>query len=343
MRGPSRYGVEEVPIPRPGFQEVLVRMHSVALCGSDPPLLEGKSRKDGLPAYLPFIPGHEGAGIVEEAGPGAEMFRPGDLVASEAHLGCGTCKNCREGRYNLCLNFGKPETGHKQYGFTVQGCYAEYCVFNIRAVHRIPEGLSCELGALADTLATALHGIRLVGAVPGGTAAVMGCGPVGMSAAMLLKAMGSRVILCGRGERLEMAQSFGADASIDYTAAAVGQQVKEMTGGLGADRVIECAGTEQSLKNSIDSVSRGGKIAVIAMPAENIYPMDIKAMVWNELTIVGSRGNPNCHQEVLNMMAGKVIRPEALITHRFPLEEMREAVRTFQSRLGGCMKILIQF
>ena len=106
MRAPGEYGVEDVKKPVPGFQEVLVRMHSVAICGSDPPLLAGESLKDGLPAYMPFIPGHEGAGVVEAAGSGVTDFKPGDMVAAEAHLGCGHCANCRMGRYNLCLNFG---------------------------------------------------------------------------------------------------------------------------------------------------------------------------------------------------------------------------------------------
>ena len=196
MRAPGEYGVEDVKKPVPGFQEVLVRMHSVAICGSDPPLLAGESLKDGLPAYMPFIPGHEGAGVVETVGSGVTDFKPGDMVAAEAHLGCGHCANCRMGRYNLCLNFGIREQGHKQYGFTAQGCYAQYCVYHIRAVHHIPDGLTCEHGAMADTMATALHGIESVGIRPGGLTAVMGCGPVGMSAMLLAKAMGSRVILC---------------------------------------------------------------------------------------------------------------------------------------------------
>ena len=100
MRAPGEYGVEDVKKPVPGFQEVLVRMHSVAICGSDPPLLAGESLKDDLPAYMPFIPGHEGAGVVEAAGSGVTDFKPGDMVAAEAHLGCGHCANCRMGRYN---------------------------------------------------------------------------------------------------------------------------------------------------------------------------------------------------------------------------------------------------
>lgn len=166
MRAPGEYGVEDVKKPVPGFQEVLVRMHSVAICGSDPPLLAGESLKDGLPAYMPFIPGHEGAGVVETVGSGVTDFKPGDMVAAEAHLGCGHCANCRMGRYNLCLNFGIREQGHKQYGFTAQGCYAQYCVYHIRAVHHIPDGLTCEHGAMADTMATALHGIESVGIRP---------------------------------------------------------------------------------------------------------------------------------------------------------------------------------
>lgn len=342
MRAPGEYGVEDVKKPVPGFQEVLVRMHSVAICGSDPPLLAGESLKDGLPAYMPFIPGHEGAGVVEAAGSGVTDFKPGNMVAAEAHLGCGHCANCRMGRYNLCLNFGSREQGHKQYGFTAQGCYAQYCVYHIRAVHHIPDGLTCEHGAMADTMATALHGIESVGIRPGGITAVMGCGPVGMSAMLLAKAMGSRVILCGRGSRLERGKQMGADVVLDYTAEDIGARIHSISGGIGADQVIECAGTELSFRNCIAGVKRGGKIALLSSPRKSSYEIDMKAIMWNELTLCGSRGNPNSHQQVMQMMKMGIADPLPMITHRFALEDMREAVDVFTQRRDGCIKALIQ-
>ena len=342
MRAPGEYGVEDVKKPVPGFQEVLVRMHSVAICGSDPPLLAGESLKDGLPAYMPFIPGHEGAGVVETVGSGVTDFKPGDMVAAEAHLGCGHCANCRMGRYNLCLNFGIREQGHKQYGFTAQGCYAQYCVYHIRAVHHIPDGLTCEHGAMADTMATALHGIESVGIRPGGLTAVMGCGPVGMSAMLLAKAMGSRVILCGRGDRLERGKQMGVDVVLDYTAEDIGERIHSISGGIGADQVIECAGTELSFRNCIAGVKRGGRIALLSSPRKSSYGIDMKAIMWNELTLCGSRGNPNSHQKVMQMMKMGIADPLPMITHRFALEDMREAVDVFTQRRDGCIKALIQ-
>lgn len=343
MREPGKYGVEEIEKPFPGYQEVLVKMRCVAVCGSDPPLLAGESLKDGLPACLPFVPGHEGAGVVEALGEGVTGFKPGDLVAAEAHLGCGHCKNCREGRYNLCLNFGNRANGHKQYGFTEQGCYAEYCVFHIRSVHHIPDGLTCEHGAMADTMATALHGIRLAGIRPGGITAVMGCGPVGMSAVILAKAMGSRVILCGRGSRLKRGRQMGADEILDYTKDDIGERIRQISGQDGADQVIECAGTELSFHNCIAGVKRGGRIAVLSIPRTEACEIDMKAIVWNELTLCGSRGNPNCHDQVLQMMKMGMADPLPMITHRFALEDMEQAVDVFTGRREGCIKVLIRF
>lgn len=172
---------------------------------------------------------------------------------------------------------------------------------------------------------------------------VMGCGPVGMSALLLAKAMGSRVILCGRGSRLERGRQMGADAVLDYSSDDVGTRIWEISGQKGADQVIECAGTGLSFQNCIAGVKRGGKIAVVSVPSQKTYDIDMKAIMWNELTLCGSRGNPNCHDQVLQMMKMGIVDPLPMITHRFALEDMKEAVDVFTERRDGCVKALIQF
>ena len=134
----------------------------------------------------------------------------------------------------------------------------------------------------------------------------------------------------------------GADVVLDYTAEDIGERIHSISGGIGADQVIECAGTELSFRNCIAGVKRGGRIALLSSPRKSSYGIDMKAIMWNELTLCGSRGNPNSHQQVMQMMKMGIADPLPMITHRFALEDMREAVDVFTQRRDGCIKALIQ-
>lgn len=341
MHAPGNYKVEEVPMPVYGDNEVLVRVKSVAICGSDPVLLAGGSLADGLPGSLPHIAGHEGAGQIEDCGKSVHGFKVGDRVAVESHLGCGYCENCRAGRYNLCRNFGNLRAGHKQYGFTVPGCYAEYCVYRPEVLHRIPDNLTYDHGALTDTVCTAFHAIEQAGVVAGGWSVIVGCGPVGMSMLMLVRAMGSRTIVLETGRRREKALEFGADYAIDFMDADALEQILRITGGTGADRCFDCAGNTASMNLALHACRRGGVIALIAIPRKPEMEIDVKTIVWGEKKLVGSRGNPNCHDRVLRMMSAGFIQAERMITHHFPLAQFQEAHDLFTSRNDGVVKVII--
>ena len=341
LRAPGEFFVEEVATPACGDDELLVRMHTVAVCGSDPPLLLGKSLPDSLPSGFPHIPGHEGAGVIARCGKNVVGFSEGDRVVVESHCGCGWCENCKSGRYNLCLNFGRSETGHRQYGFTAPGCFAEYCTVRPQAVHRIPEGLTFDHGALTDTVATALHALDGLHVVPGNWILVLGCGPIGLSAVMLCKAMGCRVIALERGPRRSAAKACGADKIMDFTLTDLKETVYTVTGGVGADLCLDCAGTAASLQTALELCRRGGSVGVIPIPASGLAEIDVKSLVWDEKTVRGFRGNPNCHDRVLSLMAEKAICAEKLITHRFPLDAFQEAFDKMISRDPSVIKILI--
>ncbi|MDR3231587.1 MAG: alcohol dehydrogenase catalytic domain-containing protein, partial [Synergistaceae bacterium] len=207
LTAPGKFEIRETDVPVPGANEVLCRIGGVAICGSDPEVVRGDLAGNWPPAY-PFIAGHEWAGRVVALGANVSAFRVGDRVAGEAHRGCGFCKNCLAGRYTLCCNYGDASTGHRHYGFRVNGAYAQYAAYHIQSVTPLPDNVSYREGAMCDTAGVALHGLELSGITPGGTVAVIGPGPIGIMAMKLARALGAaRVIVVGRGSRLASAKT----------------------------------------------------------------------------------------------------------------------------------------
>lgn len=337
-----------LPVPEPGPGEVLCRIKSVAICGSDPKMIHGGYAFANWPPYYPFVMGHEWSGQVVKLGPGVEEFRVGDRVAGEAHHGCGKCDNCKKGHYTVCLNYGrdghdgKLDYGHRHYGFYWQGANAEYNVYKVASLHRIPDNVSYDVAAMCDTAGVAMHGVELAGVTPGGTSVVIGPGPIGLCAMMECKALGSgRVIVVGRGAKLEKARELGADVCIDFEKEDPVQKVLELTGGIGADEVMECSGSSNSPMQACQMVRKTGAVAIIATyhQSECLLPMNL--INFNELRIVGSKANPNVSDKVLHFFSTGAIQGEKLVTHRFPLEEYEKAVDVFEHKKDGSIKVVI--
>ncbi len=343
ISGPDEYGIKEVETPVPGPGEVLVRIRAVAICGSDPKIFNGDTLGFWPPAY-PFIAGHEWSGEIVSLGPDVKNYQVGDRVAGEAHKGCGFCENCKRGNYNLCLNYGKNELGHRHYGFTYQGAYAEYNIYSTLAITRIPDNITYEEATMCDTGGIALHAVELAGVTPGGNIIIFGPGPVGLMIQLLTKAMGAgNVIMVGRGDRLKIAGNLGADYTINFEEEKVFDRIKEITKQVGADEIFECSGAAISIARSIKSVRKGGKIVLIGMPPRwEIDQVPIKDIIMNQIQVLGSRGNPNVAAKVLGLMAGEKVNVKPLITHTFPLEKMNEALKTFENRVGGAMKVVVK-
>lgn len=343
MHGPNDYAYESAPLPRPERGEVLVKIKAISICGSDPKVFNGGYLSIHWPPAFPFIPGHEFAGEVVALGDGVTQFQVGDRVAGEAHCGCGTCENCRKGQYNLCLNYGKPETGHRHYGFTYQGAYAQYNAYNVKALTKLPDNVSYNEASLTDTAGTALQAIRLTGIVPGSYSLIIGPGPIGIFAMELAKAMGSKTIMVGRRARLELAGKLGADHLIDYEKVDdVVAEVRKITGGIGVDQAFECAGTDDAMRQCILSARKNGQVAYVALPTVDDHPIPIKTMVMNQIHLHGSRANPNCAKEVLELMSSGTINAKGMITHVLPLDAFDKALDTFVNRLDGAMKVVVR-
>ena len=332
----------DIPVPQPGPDEVLCKIQAVAICGSDPEIFRGDLAGSWPPSY-PFIAGHEWSGEVVALGPNVVEFKVGDRVAGEAHKGCGYCENCKQGRYTLCLNYGKPVTGHRHYGFTTFGAYCQYQVYSIKSVNHMPDNVSFEEGSLCDTASVTLHGIEVSGITSGGTSVVIGPGPIGLCTMRLAKALGSvRVIMVGRGSRLESSQRLGADEIVNFMEVEPVAAVRALTGGLGVDQVFECSGAPGTLTQAIRMVKKGGSISLIGVARDGeMESVPYKYITHNEIAIFGSRANPNTSKRVLEMMSSGTLNVRDFITHRFALTAFAEALETFVQRKENAVKVVI--
>lgn len=338
LRAPNKFGVEEVPDPRPGPLEVLCRVERIGICGTDVHMVQG--HYDNWPAYYPFIPGHEWSGQVVELGPGAEDFgwAVGDRVAGSSHAGCMHCVRCIEGNYNLCLNYGHSHV-HSHYGHTEQGAYADYVVHSIRCVFKLPDDMSYDLGAVTDPASIALHCAHRGGVRTGHTVAVIGPGPVGILAADAARALGaSKVIVAGRGARLAVIERFGFEA-VDTSSPDVLDRFRELAP-IGADVVLDAAGSPQTIALGLDMLARGGRCSAVGIPVEDVS-LSLAPLVLDELELVGSRAVAGEMQATLDFISDGRIRAGEIITHRFPLEEFARALEVTDKRIDGAMKVLI--
>jgi L-iditol 2-dehydrogenase len=337
---PNVLEIQEMPIPEPGPGQVLARVRSVAICGTDAHLIRGDYPGFWPPAF-PFTPGHEWAGDLVALGPGTEGlgWKVGDRVAGTSHDACGVCQKCVEGRYNLCENYGKPGL-HAQYGHNAQGCDATYVVHGVKSIFRLPDSISYDEGAVIDPASIALHVARRGNIQAGDTVVVTGAGAIGLLAADSARICGAaRVVVVGRGYRLEKAAALGFE-TVDTNAGDPVAAVRALTGGLGADVVLECAGVPDTITWGMAMLRRGGRCAMVGIPTEDVA-LRIQPLVLDELELVGSRASAGEMRRVIPFVADGRIRVADLITHRFPLVEFEKALATFNDRDSGAMKIIV--
>src|SRR5947208_307106 len=335
------------PMPVPARAEVLVRIDAVAICATDLEIIHSGSPasiQGGLPFNRNFTPGHEYMGTVAALGPDVDEFRIGERVSVEIHAGCGQCKRCRQGMYTSCLNYGKPEKGHRANGFTTDGGFAEYAVNHINTLARVPDTMSDPEATLVVTAGTSMYGLtELGGLVAGESVVVIGPGPIGLLAVAVAKALGaSPVILTGtRNKRLAIGQQLGADRVININDEDAVDVVRQLTGGIGADYVIECAGTEETFNQAIHMANRGGKICLAAFPHDPVT-MDLAHLVNNNICAYGIRGEGrSATHRPMDLMEEKRFNATSIHTHTFPLADLPTALRYARERVEDAIKVVV--
>jgi L-iditol 2-dehydrogenase len=340
--GPSRLEIQEVPIPTPGRNEVLARVRAVSICGTDAHLIRGDYPGFWPPSF-PFIPGHEWAGDIVELGPGADLYgwKIGDRVAGTSHDACGVCQKCVEGQYNLCENYGKPGL-HKQYGHNVQGADATYVVQGVKTIFPLPDALGYDMGAVIDPASIGLHVANRGGVKPGDTVAVTGAGAVGLLAGDGARVRGAaRVILIERmSGRLAKAAELGFE-TVDSSSGDPVAAVRAMTGGLGADVVLECAGVPIAVQWALAMLRRGGRCAAVGIPTVGVE-IAMQRVVLDELELVGCRATAGEMRRVMPLVEQGRVRLREIMTHRFALADYQRAIDTFNDPASGAIKIIVE-
>jgi len=322
----------QVPIPDLEHGEVLCRVTACGMCGTDLKIVNG-AFKGMWPPTMPFIIGHEWAGVIVKMGPGTERsgLAVGDRIVAENHAGCGACSLCRMGRYNLCERVREP--GFKLYGHTAPGALAEFASRPAIAVHKIPDSVSDVAGALVNQAALTVHAARRADIRPGSTVAVFGPGLLGLLMLQVAFAAGAtKVYMVGRGERLETALELGSTAVIDYEKTDPVSEIRKLTGGRGVDYVFDCSGNPSVIEQLLRSTRRGGKIALLGLTGGATAELPIDLLALDEFDILGVRSSPNAYPATIELMASGAIRTDPLTTHQYRLDDISEAFAALESR-----------
>ena len=328
---PGAFAVLRIPTPRPTPGHALVRVAASMICATDRKILAGTFAG----TTFPHVPGHEFSGEIVTLGPGLEAPPIGTRVGVEVHVGCGACDRCREGLYNLCLNYGKRETGHAHIGFTVAGGLAEFASVPASALHVLPDSVSLEDGAWTDNLGVALWALERGRLMMGERVSVVGAGAIGLCAAQLARALGAReVVVLGRGERLGRAKAF-ADRVVEDATPLFGT----------FDLVVEFAGTADAGRDAIRLARRGGRVVLGGATGQGVElsGIDLSTIVRGHLDILGSVANPKrVSGRALALLANGKIDVRSLTTHQFPLPRFSDAWVTFTERRDGAIRVMLR-
>ena len=339
-RGVNDVRLEEVPVPEIGPGEILVRVHTCGICGTDLKKIATGSHS------APRIFGHETAGVVAKIGEGVREFAVGDRVVVFHHIPCRECYYCRHQTFAQCATYKKVgcTAGFEPSG----GGFSEYVRVMDWIVQkgtvRIPDGVSYEQASFVEPVNTCIKGIETLRLEPGETVLVIGQGPIGMMLAVLAKRAGACVITSDLyPQRLTIANSFGLNLTVDASKADAGATVRGLSEGRGADAVILAVGGSGLIRPAMDATRPGGRILLFAQTARGEAAIDPAAVCMDEKALLGSySASVELQEESVRFVMDREMDLERLISHRFPLEQSVEALRLAAHPRPDSMKVVIQ-
>lgn len=339
-RGVNDVRLEEVSVPEIGRGEILVRVHTCGICGTDLKKIATGSHS------APRIFGHETSGVVARVGEGVRKFHVGDRVMVFHHIPCRDCFYCRAKTFAQCETYKKVgcTAGFEPSG----GGFAEYVRVMDWIVERgtvsIPDGVSFEQACFVEPVNTCMKGIETLRLNPGETVLVMGQGPIGLILAVLAKRSGVRVITSDLyPARLTISKRLGLVENIDASQADTVRMVREMTEGRGADAVILAVAGSGLIRPAMDATRPGGRVLLFAQTVRGEATIDPAAVCVDEKTLLGSySASVELQDQSVQFVMNREMDLEQLISHRFPLHECVEALQRAAHPQPDSMKIVIQ-
>jgi L-iditol 2-dehydrogenase len=332
----NRLEVVEVPMPRPGRNELLIRVEACGICGSDVHGYDGSSGR----RIPPIVMGHEAAGTVAAVGLNASAAAEGDRVTFDSTIYCGECEYCRRGEINLCerrqvLGVSTPE-------YRRPGAFAEYVVVPDRIVHQVPGTITSPEAAMVEPLAVAVHALSLSEIPESGAALVVGAGMIGLLVLQALRQAGCLRIYVSDidDSRLELAKRLGATNTINAKTADPLAELQRLTLGAGVDVAFEAVGSTQTVKTAIESVRKGGTVMLIGNIAPQVE-IPLQTVVSREIRLQGSAASAGEYPLCIEMLARGEVDVKSLISIVAPLEQGPLWFERLHAREANLMKVIL--
>jgi L-iditol 2-dehydrogenase len=312
LQEPGSVTIEERPVPRPADDEVLARVNSVGVCGSDVHYFR-RGRIGRFVVEKPIVLGHEVSGTIVDVGRDVSRDRIGERVAIEPQRPCRVCAHCTAGRYNLCPNLTFYATP------PVDGAFCEYVTIHAPFAYPVPDTVSDDAAALLEPLSVGIWASRKAGIVPGSRVVITGAGPIGVITTQAATAFGAAEVIVSEPNpaRREIARRFGATRVVDPAVESVSE--------LDVDAFIECSGATPALTGGIQSVRGGGTVVLVGMGADEIA-LPILLIQTRELVVTGTFRYVGTWPVAIHLAATKQVDLDALVTARFDLDHTVDAL-----------------
>jgi threonine 3-dehydrogenase len=325
---------ETASIPAIGPTDVLVRVKTASICGTDLHIY-GWDRWSQGRIKPPVTLGHEFCGVVERAGDEVRAVKAGDFVSAEMHVNCGHCHQCRLGEAHICQNL-------RIIGIDQDGAFAEFVKIPASNIIKLDPGIPERYGAILDPLGNAVHTV-LAGAIAGQTVLVTGCGPIGLMSIAVAKACGSSTVFATETneQRRAMARKMGADVVINPAAEDAVKKILGETDGTGVDVLLEMSGNPIAIQQGFKALRAGGRASLLGIPTENV-PLDlVNDVIFKGATVQGIYGRRmyDTWEKMIALLKAGRVNLDPLFGEREPLEKFENAFARLQNGLPG--KILL--
>ena len=325
---------ENWPIPKPGLNDILVRVEATSICGTDMQIYDWHDWvRDRV--HPPFVMGHEFAGRVLEVGKEVAELREGDLVSGETHIACGRCFQCRTGNAHICENM-------RLRGVDVDGCFAQYHVMHESSAWKNDPKLSVEVASAQEPLGNAVHASSVT-EISGKRVAIFGCGPIGVCLIGLCRSFGATRIFAVDvvDYRLNLAKEMGADVLLNASTDRIDSEIMRLTDGRGADIFFEMSGATPSFEQGFKAMRPGGTAVLFGLPSKRVEIDIANWIVFKDARVRGVFGRRifGTWYKMAEVLKAGMVDMSKVITHRFDMNDFEKAFALMKS--GRCGKVIM--
>lgn len=334
---PEKGGLElrEVPVKKPEKGEVVIKINAASICGSDQHIFAWNAWAQNLyKDILPMPMGHEFCGAVIEIGEDVHNIKVGDRVCAETHIGCGQCDKCKQGMSHICDNL-------MLFSKTKSGCFSEYTTVTEKCLVKVPDSLSDIEGALMEPFGVSVRAVDAA-QTAGKSILIQGCGPLGLMAVQVARAMGASRIFATDLDpyRLKFAKELGADYVIDPANGDITKQILDLTDGIGVRSICEITGSIPAIKKGFEYISKDSRYIFTGLPSQKLEIDVVKDLVNREVLLKGCYGReiPKTWNLAFELLSSGRVDLSKIATHQFALDDYQEAFEVAEGR--QCGKIL---